>query len=132
MRQLVERGFAHDAADAGHARVALQLAIALPLGAQLGVGEEVLFQNLVGVHHHGAELPGGKQLVPAPDAALPVENRSARAEAYSEHQQQKQRQKEQADCGSYQEVERALEQAWCRLRKSLLHFQAKNAAQVFC
>lgn len=71
--QLVERRLAQDAAHGGDAGVVVQLLAPAPFLAPLRILEQ-LCQHLVGVPHHGAQLPKLEGLAPQADARLLVED----------------------------------------------------------
>lgn len=71
--QLVERRLAQDAAHGGDAGVVVQLLAPVPFLAPPRILEQ-LRQHLVGVPHHGAQLPKLEGLAPQADARLLVED----------------------------------------------------------
>ena len=71
--QLVERRLAQDAAHGGDAGVVVQLLAPVPLLAPPRILEQ-LRQYLIGVPHHGAQLPKLEGLAPQADARLLVED----------------------------------------------------------
>lgn len=71
--QLVERRLAQDAAHGGDAGVVVQLLAPVPFLAPFRILEQ-LRQHLVGVPHHGAQLPKLEGLAPQADARLLVED----------------------------------------------------------
>lgn len=73
LRQLVERRLAQDAAHGGDAGVVVQLLAPVPLLAPLRILEQ-LRQHLVGVPHHGAQLPKLEGFAPQANARLLVED----------------------------------------------------------
>lgn len=71
--QFVERRLAQDAAHRGDAGVVVQLLDPVPFLAPLRILQQ-LCQHLVGVPHHGAQLPKLEGLAPQADARLLVED----------------------------------------------------------
>ena len=104
LRQLVQRGPAQEAPDAGHARIVLELEEAVGL---VEVPQRVLLR--VGVGDHRAELEHLEpQAVPA-DAGLAEEHRAAAVEAHREGDGHEERADGEQQQGRAREVERALE-----------------------
>ncbi|MNE34502.1 hypothetical protein D3C80_1282270 [compost metagenome] len=80
LRQFIQAGLAQELAQAGHARIAVQLVIAFPGFPGVGIGFEQVHQGRVGVADHRPELEAAEDPSIPADARMTKDRRAAVAE----------------------------------------------------
>ena len=117
LRQLVDAVLADEASHPRHARiVAAQLLELAPLRRRLGMGSEIVPQDLVRIHVHRTELVAGKgRHVPPPqvlaDALGIIEHRSGRIQLDGDGRGDEDRRNAHRDDAPRHEIERPLQAA---------------------
>jgi len=118
--QFVEAGLADEATDAGDAGVVLELEVAVPFGAGVGVFFEQFLEHLLGVGHHGAELVALELAAVAAQALVAVDDLLAGGQAHQHGHRQHDHAEQDQYHGDAGEVEGALEQVFQRIQANVV------------